>query len=138
MTEGTKEIDVVVTLTVPADITPQAQDDAIMALHSAARKLNHGVVDAGIRPMTRIKLNDLLFLWNEVQLAGDVMRTIDPGQVFGSMTCNEAQWLANIFAAAGDEKTHDFIMESHAWGDDDPEDEHHAKYLELKENGGSL
>jgi hypothetical protein len=88
--------------------------------------------------MKALKLNDLLFLWNEVQLAGDVMRTIDPGQVFGSMTCSEAQWLADIFAAAGDNTTHDFIMESHAWGDDDEDDEHHAKYLELQENGGSL
>lgn len=85
-----------------------------------------------------LKLHDLVFLWNEVHLTGEIMRGIDPGQVFGSMTCSEAQSLADIFAAAGDQKTHDHIMESHAWGDDDPDDEHHARYLELKQNGGTL
>jgi hypothetical protein len=80
-----------------------------------------------------LQYNDLAFLWNEVHLAGDVMRTIDPGEVFGGMTCTEAQWLADIFAAAGDQKTHDFIIDSHAWSDDDEEDEHHNLYLRHKE-----
>ena len=88
--------------------------------------------------MTKAQPVDPAFLLSEVHRAGDVMRTITPGDVFGSMTCNEAQSLADVFAAASDQRTHDFIMESHAHGDDDPDDEHYARYLEIRENGGSL
>jgi hypothetical protein len=134
MSSETKEVEVVVTVTVPAT----ADEDQVVAnVQSAARKVP-GAVDAGVRHMKALKLSGLLFLWNEVHLTGDTIRGIDPGHVFGGMTCNEAQSLADIFAAAGDQKTHDHIMESHAHGDDDEEDEHHAQYLEIQKNGGSL
>lgn len=135
---GKKEIEFVVKVTVSETLGKEHVDELAAELTACAAKLKYTYKGAEVRPWTALKTNDLLFLWNEVQLAGDVMRTIDPGQVFGSMTCSEAQWLANIFAAAGDQKTHDFIMESHAWGDDDEDDEHHAKYLELEEGGGSF
>jgi hypothetical protein len=75
---------------------------------------------------------DLRFLLNEVLLAGHAIRLIDPGEVFGSMTCSEATLLSNIFAAAGDTETAEYIIFSHGTRDDDPEDEHHQTYLDAR------
>lgn len=133
----TKDIELVVRFTVPADLRPAAEERLINALTLYATGMRNTVATE-VRQMKALKTHDLVFLWNEVHRAGDDMRRIDPGQVFGGMTCKEVQSLADVFAAAGDMKTHDHIMESHAWGDDDPEDEHYAKYVELHENGGSL
>lgn len=133
----TKDIELVVRFTVPADLKPAAEARLIKALTLYATGMRNTEATE-VQRMKARSAQELVSLWNEVHLAGDRMRGIDPGQVFGSMTCAEAQSLADVFAAAGDMETHDHIMESHAWGDDDPEDEHYAKYVELQENGGSL
>jgi len=83
----------------------------------------HTIVD-------RKTLESLQFLHSEVHRAGEVLRTIDYGSVFGGMTCTEAEALADVFTAAGDQATHDHIITSHGHGDDDPEDEHHNIYEE--------
>lgn len=133
----TREIEVVIKFTVAESLKPAAEARLINALTLYATDMRNTQATE-VRQLKAFSLNDLLFLRNEVHLAGDEMRRITPGDVFGSMTCNEAQSLADVFAAAGDQKTHDFIMESHARGDDDEEDTHHAQYLEIQENGGTL
>ena len=61
-----------------------------------------------------------------MQLASDVVLTIAPAEpVWGGLTCTEAESLAGIFAAAGRQDVHDFIIDQHADGDDDPEDAHY-------------
>lgn len=133
----TKEIELVVKLTVPENLSEKGTQEIIDQVQQRCYAIN-SVQDIGLRRMAALKSGDLLFLWNEVHRAGEDMRRIDPGSVFGSMTCSEVQSLADVFAAAGDQKTHDFIMESHAYGDDDPDDEHHDRYLEIRKNGGTL
>lgn len=131
---GTKDIEVVVTITVPDTVTEADEQSIITNLQAAARhRCGAEVVDAGVQHMKALKTQGLLFLWNEVQLAGEAMRGIDTGEVFCCMTCNEAQWLADIFAAAGDQETHDHIISEHARGDDDPEDTHHDLYVKHEE-----
>lgn len=73
---------------------------------------------------------DLEFLWNEVQLAGDIVLTIAPSNVWAGLTCTEAEAIAGIFSAAGRQDVHDFIINEHGLGDDDPEDEHRNIYEE--------
>lgn len=80
---------------------------------------------------------DLLFLRNEVRLAGELYRQIDPGEVFGAMTCAEAIATADIFRAAGDTETAEHIITSHGLRDDDPEDEHHETFLEAMKEAGA-
>lgn len=71
---------------------------------------------------------DLQFLWNEVQQAADVVLTIAPSSVWAGLTCSEAETVAGIFTAAGRKDAHDFIINEHGLGDDDPEDMHRYIY----------
>lgn len=73
--------------------------------------------------------NNLLFLWNEVQLTADKMLTADIGTTFQSFTCEEVEALACIFAAAGRQDVYDFIIHQHSLGDEAEEiDWHLAMY----------
>lgn len=72
-----------------------------------------------------LKHNDLVFLWNEVQLAADKMLHIDNGGTFTTLTCEEAEALACVFAAAGRPDVYDFIIEEHAKDDDSGEVDFH-------------
>ena len=94
-----------------------------MSRQRAAIPEGHVVVDKEV-------YDNLQNLYSEVHHTGAVLRTIDYGAVFGGMTCTEAEALAGVFAAAGDQATHDHIITSHGHGDDDPEDEHHNIYEE--------
>lgn len=126
---GLREVEVSIILTLPVTAPAQVEDRLIGALSTYAADLMW-VREAGIRKLT-VPTDDLLFLHNEVRLAGEQLRRIDPGMVFGSMTCSEAEALADIFTAAGDQATHDHIINSHGHGDDDPEDAHHNIYQEV-------
>lgn len=125
---GLREVEVSIVLTLPVTAPAAVEDRLVGALSTYAADLMW-VREAGIRKLT-VPTDDLLFLRNEVHLAGEKLRTIDYGSVFGSMTCSEATALADIFSAAGDQATHDHIITSHGHGDDDPEDEHHNIYEE--------
>jgi hypothetical protein len=125
---GLREVEVSIILTLPVTAPESVEDRLIGALGTYAADLMW-VREAGIRKL-HVSTDDLLFLHNEVRLAGEVLRTIDYGSVFGGMTCSEAEALADIFSAAGDQATHDHIITSHGHGDDDPEDQHHTIYEE--------
>lgn len=127
------EIEMVIKMTVPNHATNSDVERVIENVRDHAANRITGVTSVEVRNMRALKLDDLLFLWNEVHRAGRDMRRIDPGEVFGGMTCNEAQSLADVFAAAGDQETHDFIIDSHSRSDDDPEDDHHDLYLKHRE-----
>lgn len=123
--EDTHEVAVVLHLRVPKAVPERHIERLRMALVTVAADMDH-VIEAGVGPSTP----DLLVLHDEVLQAGAVIRTIDYGSVFGGMTCTEAEALAGVFAAAGDQATHDHIITSHGHGDDDPEDRHHNIYEE--------
>lgn len=122
---GVREIEVSIILTVPVTAPQQVEDRLIGALSTHAADLPW-VREAGIRKAT-LPYDDLLFLWNEVALAGPILRGIDTGDVFERLTCTEANALADIFTAAGDEQTAEFIIAEHALTDDDCDDMHHDK-----------
>lgn len=122
---GVREVEVSIVLTLPVTAPQAVEDRLIGALSTYAAGLMW-VREAGIRKATR-PYDDLLFLWNEMQAAADVVVTIAPSTVWGGLTCTEAEALADIFTAAGRQDAHDFIIEQHAEGDDDCEDLHHDK-----------
>ena len=105
-------------------------------LDGVEASVNYATEKAHVTFADTVSTDDLLFLHNEVRLAGEQLRLIDPGMVFGSMTCSEAEALADIFTAAGDQETHDHIINSHGHGDDDPEDQHHAWQRHLDTSAG--
>jgi hypothetical protein len=128
--EEFEDIELNITLTVPKGLSEAHQERLSDALFSYAHTMSF-VVEAGVRHNKTLKQDDLLHLWNEVQLAAPVVHGMAPADsVWGGMTCTEAETLAGIFAAAGRQDVHDFIIEQHAEGDDDPEDLHYK-------NGGA-
>jgi hypothetical protein len=127
---GLREVELSIVLTIPVTAGELVEDRLIGALSTYAADLMW-VREAGFRKLT-IPTDDLLFLHNEVQQAADVVTTIHPSEVFGGLTCGEAQALADVFAAAGRTDAHDFIINEHGRGDDDPEDDHHNLYLEAR------
>jgi len=127
---GLREVELSIVLTLPVTAPASVEDRVIGALSTYVADLMW-VREVGFRKLT-IPTDDLLFLHNEVRLAGEQLRRIDPGHVFGGMTCSEAEALADIFSAAGDTETHDHIINSHGHGDDDPEDTHHNIYEEVQ------
>lgn len=120
---GVREIEVSIVLTVPLTLPQRHEDRLVGALASVAADLND-VSEAGIRKAT-LPYDDLLFLWNEVQLAGPVMQGIDNGGTWGSFTCTEIEALADIFTAAGRADVAGFIISEHAESDED--DDLHTK-----------
>jgi len=127
---GLREIEVSIILTVPLALPQRHEDRLVGALGSVAADMDD-VIEAGIRTL-HIPADDLLFLHNEVRLAGELFRQIDPGEVFGAMTCAEATAAADIFRAAGDTDTAEHIIFSHGIRDQDPEDQHHDIYQEAQ------
>lgn len=125
---GLREVEVSIVLTLPVTAPAAVEDRLIGALSTYAADLMW-VREAGIRKL-HVSTDDLLFLHNEVRLAGELFRQIDPGEVFGAMTCTEAEATADIFKAAGDPDTAAHIINSHGQRDNDPEDEHHHIYEE--------
>jgi hypothetical protein len=127
---GLREVEVSIILTIPVTAPAQVDDRLIGALSAYAADLMW-VREAGFRKM-HVPTDDLLFLHNEVRIAGSLFRGIDPGEVFGVMTCTEAEALAGIFTAAGDQDTAVHIINSHGLRDQDPEDQHHTIYEEAQ------
>jgi hypothetical protein len=123
---GVREVEVSIVLTLPVTAPQEVEDRLIGALSTYAADLMW-VREAGIRKAAR-PYDDLLFLWNEVALAAPIVHGMAPADdVWGGMTCTEAEAVAGIFAAAGHPEVHDFIIAEHAVGDDDCEDMHHDK-----------
>jgi len=60
---------------------------------------------------------------------GERMRSVDDGA--RALNCSEAESIANVLRLAGRTDDADAFIECHAWGDDDSEDVHRARYLEL-------
>jgi len=54
------------------------------------------------------------------------------GEVFTNMQCVEAEAVAGVLRAAGAEESAVRVIELHAEGDYEEEDQHHDLYLELK------
>lgn len=54
------------------------------------------------------------------------------GEIFTNMQCVEVNALAAVFRAAGAEETAGRIIELHAEGDYEEDDQHHTLYLELR------
>lgn len=127
---GLREVELSIVLTLPVTAPESVEDRLIGALSTYAADLMW-VREAGFRKLT-IPTDDLLFLHNEVRLAGELFRQIDPGEVFGAMTCTEAEATADIFKAAGDPDTAAHIINSHGLRDNDPEDQHHTIYEEAQ------
>ena len=50
----------------------------------------------------------------------------------GALTCHEAGTIEAVLREAGYTTEADQFIELHAHGDDDPEDEHRARYLEIR------
>lgn len=123
---GLREVEVSIVLTLPVTAPEAVEDRLIGALSTYAADLMW-VREAGFRKMN-LGTDDLLYLWNEVQLASDIVLHMAPADpVWGGMTCTEAESLAGIFAAAGRQDVHDFIIDQHSNGDDDPEDLHYKE-----------
>lgn len=75
--------------------------------------------------------HELVFLWNEVQLAADTVLEMEPADdVWTGMTCHEAEAIACIFAAAGRKDAYDFIIEHHKTEDDSEELSFHEQMAE--------
>lgn len=78
-----------------------------------------------------LEVHDLVFLWNEVQLAADVVLTMEPADsMWTGLTCDEAEKLACIFAAAGRKDVYDFIIDHHKTEDEPEELEFHKQMAE--------
>jgi len=120
---GLREIEVSIVLTVPVTAPRTAEDRLVGALSTYAADL-FWVKEAGIRKMN-LPVDDLLAIWNEVQLAADKMLGIDNGGTWGSFTCSEIEALAGVFAAAGRQDAAAFIISEHAESDED--DDLHTK-----------
>lgn len=71
----------------------------------------------------------LLHLKNTVEALADAMAGLDTGEVFCCMTCGEAQALADVLSAGGRPEVATFVLEQHAMGDEEPNDDHHDIYL---------
>ncbi|QWY82824.1 hypothetical protein PP641_gp084 [Arthrobacter phage SilentRX] len=134
--EEFEEIELHVTVTVRKGLSEAARERLSHALFTYAHTMNN-VVEAGIRRI-EIPLDRLVMLWNEVEHAAPIVHGMAPADpVWGGMTCTEAEAVAGIFGAAGKPEIEEFILEQHALGDDDPEDEHHEKFLEVMGRAGA-
>lgn len=49
----------------------------------------------------------------------------------GNMTCREVEALATIFRLCGEPEDAERMLRSHAWCDDEPDDEHHDEFIEM-------
>lgn len=92
-------------------------------------------IPEGHTVVSREELVRLRHVENLITLASPIVQGMVPSDVFGGMTCTEAQALANIFSAGRQPETAEFIMGQHALGDDDPEDTHHAEFLTARQEG---
>lgn len=72
---------------------------------------------------------DLRFLHSEVGALAEAMKGLDTGEVFGCMTCTEAQALADVLTAGGHPDAAAHVIDQHAMNDDDEDDQHHDIYL---------
>jgi hypothetical protein len=120
---GLREIEVSIVLTVPVGMNQRTEDVILGQLLTYAADL-FWVKEAGIRKIN-LPVDDLLAIWNEVQLAADKMLGIDNGGTWGSFTCSEIEALAGVFAAAGRQDVAAFIISEHAESDED--DDLHTK-----------
>ena len=120
---GIREIEVSIVLTVPVGMNQRTEDVILGQLLTYAADL-FWVKEAGIRKIN-LPVDDLLAIWNEVQLAADIMLGIDNGGTWGSFTCSEIEALAGVFAAAGRQDVAAFIISEHAESDED--DDLHTK-----------
>lgn len=72
---------------------------------------------------------DIDELDNLISDMADAMEMVDDGA--GHLTCREAGTIEAVLRYAGYTTEADRFIEAHARGDDDPEDQHRARYLEL-------
>lgn len=49
----------------------------------------------------------------------------------GHLNCSEAMAIEEVLRLTGHDREADAFIEYHAYGDDDIDDDHHARYLEL-------
>jgi hypothetical protein len=125
--EDTHEVEVILHLRVPKTLPERNVERMRMALVTVAADMDH-VIEAGVGGPTPLTHAGLLHLWNEVQLAAPIVHHMAPADaVWGGMTCTEAEALAGIFVAAGRQDVHDFIIDQHSNGDDDPGDLHYKE-----------
>jgi hypothetical protein len=75
--------------------------------------------------------SDLVFLLNEVLIAGDMILEITEGSdIWAGFTCREAEAMACIFSAAGRGDVYDFIIAQHSRDDEPDELEFHQRMAE--------
>jgi hypothetical protein len=130
MSAGTRQVEMVVTFTVPAYVSMSVSKIERLRLALAAYATTMSYTEHATVTVNHFGMNqsDLRHLWNEVQLAAPVVHGMAPADpVWGGMTCTEAEAIASIFAAAGRQDVHDFIIDQHSNGDDDPEDLHYKE-----------
>ncbi|WP_156914040.1 hypothetical protein [Brevibacterium album] len=53
-------------------------------------------------------------------------------RLFSGLTCTEAESLAEVFRALGADAVARHVIEAHAAGDNEPDDQHHDLFLVLE------
>lgn len=64
-----------------------------------------------------------------IQVTSDMTHDCEPWTAFN---CSEVEAIVGVIHAAGRPELASIIIELHAHGDDDPDDEHHDMYVDLR------
>lgn len=135
-------------------MTPSTTDTIREALW-ANRKLHRRALDrldgktaatSSAKERHQAALDDIAAALDEVNLEAkrsaavhDVIEYAVGWPGFGvveNLTCPEAMAFADMLTAYGRSASADALIEAHAWSDEDPEDEHHDRYLILNKKAG--